>query len=43
MIILSTLFSKEIGLKSLGDIGESTFGMSVIKEELILSRDTFSS
>jgi hypothetical protein len=43
VIILSTLFSKEIGLKSLGDIGESILGMSVIKEELILSRATFSS
>jgi hypothetical protein len=41
--ILSTLLSREIGLKSLGEVGFSTFGIKVMKEEFLLSKDTFSS
>jgi hypothetical protein len=43
MIIFRTSFNSDIGLKSFGEVGESIFGMRMIKEELILSRATFSS
>jgi hypothetical protein len=39
--ILSTLLSREIGLKSLGEVGFSTLGIKVMNEEFILSNDTF--
>jgi hypothetical protein len=41
--ILSTLFRREIGLKSLGEVGFSTFGIRVMNDELMLSNETFSS
>jgi hypothetical protein len=39
VIILRTLFRSEIGLKSFGEVGESTFGIRVMNEELILLRE----
>ena len=35
-MIFSTLFNKEIGLKSVVRIVDSTFGISVMNEELML-------
>jgi hypothetical protein len=39
VIILRTLFRSEIGLKSFGEVGESTFGIRVMNEESILLRE----
>jgi hypothetical protein len=41
--IFRTELSSEMGLKSLAVIGVSIFGIRVIKEEFILSKDIFSS
>jgi hypothetical protein len=41
--IFRTLFSREIGLKSFGEEGDSVFGMSVIRDELMLSIEIFPS
>jgi hypothetical protein len=40
VIIFRIKFSREIGLKSPGVVGLSTFGTRVMKEELILSKET---
>jgi hypothetical protein len=41
--IFRTLFSKEIGLKSFGEVGDSDFGMRVMRDELMLSIKIFPS
>jgi hypothetical protein len=41
--IFRTLFSKEIGLKSFGEVGDLVFGMRVIRYELMLSIEIFPS
>jgi hypothetical protein len=43
VIILNTLLRSDIGLKPLGLEGFSTFGIRIMREELILSRETFPS